>query len=61
VLDWSPAGNALVFAVADTLNPGLALILERGVDRRGRFTGSSRVLMPAAQMGTASISAAGLA
>ncbi len=61
VLDWSPDGSGIVFLVADTLNPGLTLVVERGVDRRGRFTGESRVLLPATQIGAASISAGGMA
>ena len=61
MLDWSPKGQGLVFVVRDSLNPGLSLIVERGVDRRGRFTGDIRALLPATQIGAASISPGGLA
>jgi Tol biopolymer transport system component len=61
VLDWSPDGRGIIFAVRDSVNSTLVGFIEREVNRQGRLTGKVRVLVPPAAISEASVSAAGIA
>ena len=61
VLGWSPNSDAVVYVVADTLNPGLSLIVERPRRSPGAVYRDAARPAAATQIGTASISPGGLA